>query len=226
MNGSLYKRSNLARISELQKLVPEGAKSYFKLEHTAFESKLLSMREKELIAAAVAHVTGCPYCIDVHAGKLKKQDGSMNELAEAILVASAVNAESVLNHGANAILTMKGDPADSLYSMTNLEHFNELRAQAPAAFTAYDRFADVVFAQGVVEPKVKGLIAVAAAHVLGCAYSIARYVKHYHELGGTREEMAEALLVAGVVNAGLVLSHGVNALEAFDAAESETSEIL
>lgn len=225
MGGSLYKRSNLARIAELQKLVPEGAKSYFKLEHTAFESKLVSVREKELIAAAVAHVTGCPYCIDVHASKLKKQDGSMSELAEAILVASAVNAESVLYHGANAILTMKGDKADSLYRASHLEQFNELRSLAPAAFTAYDRFADAVFAQGVVEPKVKGLIAVAAAHVLGCAYSIVRYVKHYFELGGTREEMAEALLVAGVVNAGLVLSHGVNALEAFDAAESRASEI-
>ncbi|GMK39459.1 hypothetical protein PCCS19_25130 [Paenibacillus sp. CCS19] len=224
MNGSLYKRSNLARIAELQKLVPEGAKSYFKLEHLAFEPKLLSTKEKELIAAAVAHVTGCPYCIDVHAGKLKKQQGSMSELAEAILVASAVHAESVLYHGVNAVLTMSGEQTDSLYSASNMDRFDEFRALAPASFTAYDRFADAVFAeQGAVDARLKGLIAVTAAHVIGCAYSIARYVKHYCELGGTREEIAEALLVAGVVNAGLVLSHGVNALEAFDAAEAEAT---
>jgi alkylhydroperoxidase AhpD family core domain len=221
MGESLYKRSNLARIAELQKLVPEGAKTYFKLEHMAFEPKLLRTEEKELIAAAVAHVTGCPYCIDVHAGKFKKHNGVMDELAEAILVASAVNAESVLYHGVHAIRTMNGDEADSLYTASNLEQYDKLRALAPAAFTAYDRFADAVFAeQGAVDTRLKGLIAVTVAHVRGCAYSIARYVKRYCELGGTREEIAEALLIAGVVNAGLVLSHGVNALEAFDAAEA------
>lgn len=220
MNESLYKRSNLARIAELQKLAPEGAKSYFKLEHLAFESKLLSTREKELIAAAIAHVTGCPYCIDVHAGKLNKQGGSMNELAEAILVASAVNAETVLYHGANAVLTMNGDPTDSLYRASNIEQIDKLRIMAPASFAAFDRFSDSVFAEGAIESRIKGLIAAVVAHVIGCSYSIVRYVKYYLEQGGTREEMAEALLVAAVVNAGLVLSHGVNALEAFDAVEA------
>lgn len=37
----------------------------------AFAERAITSRTKELIAVAVTHVTGCPYCIDVHTGKFK-----------------------------------------------------------------------------------------------------------------------------------------------------------
>lgn len=54
----------------------------------------LTAKEKELIAVAVAHTTGCSYCIDVHTKGAKKQGVSKEELAESIFVASALKAGS------------------------------------------------------------------------------------------------------------------------------------
>ena len=60
---------------------------------------------KELVAVAVAHVTGCPYCIDIHVNNAKKPGVSKEELAETIMVATDLRAESVMAHGVNALNT-------------------------------------------------------------------------------------------------------------------------
>lgn len=71
-------------------------------------------------------------------------------------------------------------------------------------------------ADGAIDAKTKQLIAVVIAHVNGCAYSIDSHTRKFKELGGTAEELMEGLLVGGVANAGYVLTHGINALNAFD----------
>ncbi|WP_436371553.1 carboxymuconolactone decarboxylase family protein [Cytobacillus sp. BC1816] len=44
----------------------------------------LSVKEKELIAIAVADTTGCPYCIDIHTKGAKKAKATKEEVAESI----------------------------------------------------------------------------------------------------------------------------------------------
>jgi|GEM_PF-243441 len=221
MSNSLYQRSNLARVPELQKLVPEGATAFFQFMHQAFAPRLLSARTKELIAVAVTHVTGCPYCIDVHTGKFKGYQGTPQEAVEAVLVAGAVNAETVLFHSANALNTFggKGGPEDPLYETSNMDVYNsEAKLMSPVAFEAFDRFAEEAFREGAVDAKTKQLIAFVIAHVNGCAYSIDRHSRRLADVGATREEALEALMIGGVANAGYVLTHGINALNAFDQA--------
>ncbi|WP_420869808.1 carboxymuconolactone decarboxylase family protein [Cohnella ginsengisoli] len=66
-----YDRSNLKKIPDLIRLAPEAAQSYFTFEHQVYEElKTIPLRTKELIALAVAHITGCPYCIDTHVKKV------------------------------------------------------------------------------------------------------------------------------------------------------------
>ncbi|AKP48776.1 peroxiredoxin [Bacillus smithii] len=63
----------------------------------------LSAKLKELIAVAVAHITECPYCIDVHSKNAEKAGATKEQLSEAILVAAAVAAGGAYTHIANMI---------------------------------------------------------------------------------------------------------------------------
>ncbi|WP_028551351.1 carboxymuconolactone decarboxylase family protein [Paenibacillus sp. UNC451MF] len=99
----LYRKSYLGRITELRKMAAPAADSYFQFEKEAFASGQLPRKTKELIAVAAAHITGCPYCIDVHVAKYKKLGGTMEEIVEAVMVASAVNAGAALAHSVNAL---------------------------------------------------------------------------------------------------------------------------
>ncbi|MBE1443617.1 MULTISPECIES: carboxymuconolactone decarboxylase family protein [unclassified Paenibacillus] len=99
----LYRKSYLGRISELRPMALPAANSYFQYEKEAFASGLIPRKTKELIAIAAAHITGCPYCIDVHVAKYKKLGGTMEEIMEAVMVASAVNAGAALAHAVNAL---------------------------------------------------------------------------------------------------------------------------
>lgn len=215
-SSSLYERKNLLRVPELEQIVPEGSKAFFQFMGEAFSEKAISSRTKELIAVAVTHVTGCPYCIDVHTGKFKKLEGSKEEVVEAILVAGTVNAETVLFHSVNAWNTIDNKVVNELYSTANLERFAEVQDTKPEAFAAFEQFRKAALAPGAIDAKTKELIAVVVSHVNGCAYSIDVHTKSFKKLGGTEEELIEGLLVGGVANAGYVLTHGINALNAFD----------
>ena len=67
------------------------------------KESILSVKEKELIAVAVAHTTGCPYCIDIHTKGAKGANATKEEIAESIMVATALKAGSALAHSVNAL---------------------------------------------------------------------------------------------------------------------------
>ena len=64
----------------------------------ALAAGALSVREKELIAVAAAHITRCPYCIEGHTKKAKEAGATDEEIAEAIFVAIALSAGASLAH--------------------------------------------------------------------------------------------------------------------------------
>jgi AhpD family alkylhydroperoxidase len=63
----------------------------------------LSGKFKAMIAVAVAHATQCPYCIDVHTKNAVMLGCSNEELAEAIMVTSALLSGVAYAHIANLI---------------------------------------------------------------------------------------------------------------------------
>lgn len=98
----LYKNSYLKRFGELKDKVPEISESFMNFEKEVFKAGQVSVKTKELIAIAVAHTTGCPYCIEAHVAKYKKLGGTMEEILESIMVASALKAGAAISHGVNA----------------------------------------------------------------------------------------------------------------------------
>jgi 4-carboxymuconolactone decarboxylase len=62
----------------------------------------LSVREKALIALAVAHAVHCPYCIDAYTRGSLEAGSNLEEMTEAIHVASAIRGGATLIHGIQA----------------------------------------------------------------------------------------------------------------------------
>lgn len=106
-----YDRSNLQRIPELMTLAPQAAASFLSFERDVFHATVaIPLKMKELIAVAVAHVTGCPYCIDVHVKKCKELGGTKEEILEAILVATSTRAGAILSHATHALISFEDNP--------------------------------------------------------------------------------------------------------------------
>ena len=72
--------------------------AFAQFNNKAFTAGALSVREKELIAVAAAHITRCPYCINSHTRKAKEAGATEEEIAEAIFVAVAMSAGASLAH--------------------------------------------------------------------------------------------------------------------------------
>src|SRR4051812_15078234 len=86
----LYARSNLQNLKYIGKYAHEGFRGYNTFSAAATKEGKLSTKFKEIISVAVGIATQCPYCIDVHTKKAENQGATSEELAEAIMVTSAV----------------------------------------------------------------------------------------------------------------------------------------
>lgn len=99
-----YDHTDLERVPELARLAPKASSSFFKFELDVYhqETQVPAMT-KELIAVAVAHIVGCPYCIDVHVQKYFDLGGTKEEIMEAVFVAASTRAGAVLSHATQAL---------------------------------------------------------------------------------------------------------------------------
>lgn len=215
-NSSLYQKSYIRRLPELAKLAPDLFKAFAEFDRLALSDGIISKKTKELIAIAVAHVTGCPYCIDAHVSTAKKLEVSKEEMTEAIMIATALKAGSAIAHGLNALQAFDGENNEILYQKTNIARFKELNELNPEAFRSFNKFELEAMKPNLLTKKEKELIAVAVAHVTGCAYCIEIHTKNAKRLEVSRDELAEAIFVATALKAGSALAHSVNALNAYD----------
>ena len=109
----------------IKNLAPEIFKAFAQFDELALSEGKLTKELKELIAIAVAHTTGCPYCIEVHVKNGKSQDISKEEMSEAILVATALKAGSALAHGVNALNAYDGNGDEDLYKASYFSRLKE-----------------------------------------------------------------------------------------------------
>lgn len=212
----LYKKSYFQRIGEFKKLAPEAFRSYVAFDQLAVAPGELSGKLKELMAVAVAHTTGCPYCIEVHVAGVKQYHVTKEEMAESIMVATALKAGSAIAHGVNALNAYDEIDSDSLYKESYFDRLPEFMDLAKDSFAAFLAFDQAAMQPGVLTKKEKELIAVAVAHTTGCPYCIALHTKGAKQSGANAKEVAEAIFVATALKAGSAIARGVNALNAFD----------
>lgn len=94
-----FYRTDVTKYREkLTELKGDVLDAYTQFKDKVFVAGVLSAREKELIALAVAHVTHCPYCIANHTKKATEVGATEEEIAEAIFVATVMSAGATLAH--------------------------------------------------------------------------------------------------------------------------------
>jgi 4-carboxymuconolactone decarboxylase len=89
----------LANFSHIGEGNPELAQKFFDYYQSVFADGALSKREKALIALAVSHALQCPYCIEAYSKASLEAGSDLEEMTEAIHVATAIRGGASLVHG-------------------------------------------------------------------------------------------------------------------------------
>ena len=97
--SSYYHEDDLARFGDMGKNVPELWEKFQAWYGAVFKEGALSEREKSLIALAVAHAVQCPYCIDAFTQDCLQKGSNLDQMTEAVHVASAIRGGASLVHG-------------------------------------------------------------------------------------------------------------------------------
>ena len=98
-----YEENDLERFSEIGRYRPELYDNFMNYYQGVMSAGALSVREKALIALAVAHAVQCPYCIDAYARGSLEAGSNLEEMTEAIHVATAIRGGATLIHGIQAV---------------------------------------------------------------------------------------------------------------------------
>jgi alkylhydroperoxidase/carboxymuconolactone decarboxylase family protein len=99
MADSYYKGDHLTRFSEMGKNRPELAEKFFDYYGAVMGEGAIAVREKCLMALAVAHAIQCPYCIDAYSKKSLENGADLDQMTEAAHVATAIRGGASLVHG-------------------------------------------------------------------------------------------------------------------------------
>lgn len=91
-----YRGQVVAGVGKIAKLSPDTVKGYAALSGAGAKTSHLDAKTRELIALAVAISLRCDGCITVHAAEAKKLGVTQEEIAEALGVATAINAGAAL----------------------------------------------------------------------------------------------------------------------------------
>ena len=94
-----YESHHLSRFGDIGKGNKELADLFFAWYGKVFEEGALTVREKALIALAVAHTVQCPYCIDAYTNECLGKGADLEQMTEAVHVATAIRGGASLVHG-------------------------------------------------------------------------------------------------------------------------------
>jgi len=94
-----YHDEDLPRFAEVGQNAPELWKKFSEWYGAVFAEGALTEREKCLIALGVAHAVQCPYCIDAYAQACLEKGSNLEQMSEAVHVASAIRGGASLVHG-------------------------------------------------------------------------------------------------------------------------------
>jgi 4-carboxymuconolactone decarboxylase len=99
MASSYYAPEHLGKFGTIAQGNPDLAEKFFAWYNAVFAEGALSEREKALIALGVAHAVQCPYCIDAYTKACLEKGSDLEQMTEAVHVASAIRGGASLVHG-------------------------------------------------------------------------------------------------------------------------------
>jgi 4-carboxymuconolactone decarboxylase len=94
-----YEKSHLAKFAQIAEGNKLLAQKFFDYYGAVFAEGALTAREKALIALAVAHAVQCPYCIDAYTSACQEKGVDLEQMTEAVHVATAIRGGASLVHG-------------------------------------------------------------------------------------------------------------------------------
>ena len=216
MSANFYTKDSVKHFAKIKDLAPEQLLAFQEFDQAVFQEGPLSDEEKEIVAVAIAHVTECPFCIDIHTKKAKKAGATLEELTEAVFVVSAIEAGGAVTHSTHVHNANEKDSSDVLYARSNLQSLGKLGELAKDAFNSYKAFSAKAVAEGKLSSKFKEIIAVAVATATQCPYCIDVHTKNAKRLGATDEQLAEAIMVSSALRAGGAYAHMAVMIESYE----------
>jgi alkylhydroperoxidase/carboxymuconolactone decarboxylase family protein len=99
MSKPYYNDADLDKFGQISEWNKPLADKFFSYYGDVFKAGALSVREKSLIALAVAHAVQCPYCIHAYTTDSLKQGADEEQMMEAVHVAAAIKGGAALVHG-------------------------------------------------------------------------------------------------------------------------------
>ena len=109
--------------------------------------------------------------------------------------------------------------ADHYHDPSDVKLLRDMRTLAPADFEAWLGLNSITKREdGAIPRKYRELIAIAVSCTTQCPYCLDAHTRAAKAAGATREEVAEAALLAASLRAGAAATHGTLALKLFDQA--------
>ena len=97
----MFDMKNLNQLKRLEENAPDAMKAFWAFDKAAFTAGALDVRQKQLMAVAVALTTQCPYCIEVHVKAARDAGATDQMLAEVATIAAAMRAGAAITHAAH-----------------------------------------------------------------------------------------------------------------------------
>lgn len=222
MSRAYYDRSHLPAFGTIEQGGKELAAKFFSYYGAVFADGALSVREKGLVALAVAHAVQCPYCIEAWTSGSLEADSDLEQMTEAVHVAAAVRGGSVLNYGMQmlGVAAKAGMGAEKAPEVGAAYFSREQNAARKQIATGQKPLADgffgyeaAVFADGALSSAEKYVVALGVAHTIQDPYAIETFTKACLEAGRSLEQMTEAIHAATAIRGGASLVHGIQMLE-------------
>jgi AhpD family alkylhydroperoxidase len=111
MSDAMYPKATRELADLRRSLAPEADAAFQAFGRAVFAEGALSVKTKQLIAVAVAHVTQCPYCIKGHTKAAQRAGATPQELMEAVWVAAEMRAGGSFAHSNLMLDTLTPAPA-------------------------------------------------------------------------------------------------------------------
>lgn len=96
MSDSYFKPEDLKKFKDITDFQEELGHKFFEWYGAIFKESALTVREKSLIALAVAHTVQCPYCIDAYTSTCLKNGADEEQMMEAVHVAAGIKSGATL----------------------------------------------------------------------------------------------------------------------------------
>lgn len=91
--------NNLTKLGRLDQAANDAWKKFQDFNEAAMGEGVIPVKYKELIALGVALTTQCSYCLEIHRKSAEKAGATQEEIAETVMVASALRAGGAVTHG-------------------------------------------------------------------------------------------------------------------------------